>query len=84
MYACMKCMILIMIMQQNYADDLECQNERLHQQLEGFGLGSYDVGTSTARTSELTREWSPWPDTYQNDDSTRGWSHWLDTPQQDN
>ena len=83
MYACMKCMILIMIMQQNYADDLERQNERLLQQLEGFGLGSYDVGTSTARPSEPTREWSPWLDTYQHDDPVRGWSPWPDSHQQD-
>ena len=53
---CMKYMILTMIMQQSYADDLERQNERLRQQLEGFGLDPYDVGTSTARPSEPTRE----------------------------
>ena len=67
---CMKCMNLIMNMQQSYADDLECQNERLRQQLEGLGIDSYGAGTSTARPfdvyySEPTREWSPWPDTYQ-------------------
>ena len=61
---CMECMILIMIMQQNYADDLERQNERLRQQLEGLGLGPYDAGTLSAGPSEPTREWSPWPDTY--------------------
>ena len=61
---CMKYMILIMNMQQNYADDLECQNERLRQRLESLGISSYDVGTLTARPpntyfhSDLTREWS--------------------------
>ena len=71
---CMKCMILIMIMQQSYADDLERQNERLRQQLEGLGIDPYDgAGTLTARPSnayysEQSREWSPWPDTYQQDD----------------
>ena len=34
---------------------MERQNERLRQQLEGLGLGSYDAGTSTARPSEPTR-----------------------------
>ena len=33
---CMKCMLLIMNMQQSYADDLERQNEHLRQQLRGF------------------------------------------------
>ena len=85
---CMKCMILIMNMQQGYADDLECQNEHLRQQLEGLGIDPYGVGSSTAGTSDVhysepAREWSPWPDTYQYDDPTRGWSPWLDTYQQD-
>ena len=70
---CMKCMILIMNIQQSYVDDLERQNERLRQQLEDLGIGSYSAGTSTARPSdtyyhsEPTREWSSWPDTYQQD-----------------
>ena len=77
-------------MQQSYADDLECQNERLRQQLEGLGIDPYSsVGTSIARPSnayysEPSREWSPWPDPYQRDDAARGWSPWLDTRQQDN
>ena len=82
-------MILIMNMQQSYADDLERQNERLRQQLEGLGIDPYDgAGTSTARPSdayysEPSREWSPWLDTYQQDDQSRGWSPWPDTRQQD-
>ena len=70
----MKCMNLIMNMQQSYADDLEHQNERLQQQLEGLGIDPYSgIGTSTARSfvayySEPSREWSPWPDPYQWDD----------------
>ena len=47
---CMKCMNLIMNMQQSYADDLERQNEQLRQQLEGLGIDPYGgVGTSTVR-----------------------------------
>ena len=46
-------MILIMNVQQSYADDLECQNEWLRQQLEGLGIDPYgDAGTSTARPSD--------------------------------
>ena len=62
---CMKCMNIIMNMQQSYTDDLERQNERLRQQLEGLGIDSYDgAGTSTAEPpdayySEPSREWSP-------------------------
>ena len=42
---CMKCMNL----QQSYANDLERQNERLQQQLEGLGIDPYGgAGTSTA------------------------------------
>ena len=73
-------MILIMNMQQSYADDMECQNERLRQQLEGLGIDLYSgVGTSTTRPSdayysEPSREWSPWPDSYQRDDAAQGWS----------
>ena len=68
---CMKCMNLIMNMQQSYADDLECQNERLRQQLEGLGIDPYgSAGTSIAGPpdayySESSREWSPRPDPYQ-------------------
>ena len=81
-------MILTMIMQQSYADDLERQNERLRQQLEGLGIDPYRAGTSTIRLSdtyygEPTREWSPWPDTYQQTDAARGWSPWPDTRHQD-
>ena len=77
-----------MNMQQSYADDLERQNERLRQQLEGLGIDPYSVGTLIARPSdtsyiEPSREWSPWPDTYQQDDPSRGWSPWLDTHQRD-
>ena len=73
-----------MKMQQSYADDLEHQNERLRRQLEGLGIDPYGIGTSTARSSdtsysEPSREWSPWPDTYQRDDLSRGWSPWPDT-----
>ena len=84
---CMKCMNLIMNMQQSYADDLECQNERLPQQLEGLGIDSYSgagtttAGPSDAYHSEPSREWSPWPDPYQRDDAAQGWSPWLDTHQ---
>ena len=54
-------------MQQSYVDNLERQNERLQQQLEGLGIDPYGAGTSTARPSntyysEPSREWSPWPD----------------------
>ena len=72
---CMKYMNLIMNMQQGYVDDLECQNERLRQQLEGLGIDPYGgVGTSATRPSdgyysELSREWGPWPDPYQQDDA---------------
>ena len=81
-------MILIMNMQQSYADDLERQNERLRRQLEGLGIDLYSAGTSTTRPydiyhSEPSREWSPLPDTYQRDDPSRGWSPWPDTHQQD-
>ena len=82
-------MFLIMNMQPSYADDLECQNERLRQKLEGLGIDPYGgAGTSTARPSdayynERSREWSPWPDPYQQDDAARGWSSWLDTRQYD-
>ena len=62
-----------MNMQQSYADDLERQNEQLQRQLEGLGIDLYGTRTSTARPSdtyysEPSREWSPWPDTYQQDD----------------
>ena len=83
----MKCMNLIMNMQQSYADDLERQNERLRQQLEGLGIDPYGgAGTLTAEPpdayySEPFREWSPWPDPYQQDDIARGWSPWSDTHQ---
>ena len=68
-----KYMILIMSMRQGYADDLERQNEPLRQQLENLGIDPYGAGTSTARPSdtyygELTRDWSPWPDTHQQTD----------------
>ena len=82
-------MLLIMNVQQSYVDDLECQNERLRQQLEGLGIDLYgDTRTSTARPSdtyysEPSREWSPWPDPYQQDDAARGWSPWPDTHRQD-
>ena len=76
---CVECIILIMNMQQSYADDLERQNERLRRQLEGLGIDPYGAGTSTARSSEPFREWSPWPDPYQHDDPSRGWSPWPDT-----
>ena len=84
----MKCMILIMNMQQSYADDLERLNEQLRQQLESLGIGPYSAWTSTARPSDIyhsnpIREQSPWPDTYQQDDPARGWSPWLDTHQRD-
>ena len=78
-----------MNVQQIYADDLECQNERLRQQLEGLGIDPYGgAGTSTAGPSnayysESSREWSPWPDPYQRDNAARGWSPWLDTHLQD-
>ena len=86
---CMKCIILIVNIQQSYADDLERQNERLRQQLEGLGIDPYGgAGTSIARPSdayyrEPFREWSPWPDAYQRDDLSRGWSPWPDTHQGD-
>ena len=82
-------MLLIMNVQQSYADDLERQNEQLRQQLEGLGVDPYgDAGTSTVRPSdayysEPSREWSPWPDPYQRDDASRGWSTWPDSRQQD-
>ena len=82
-------MLLIMNMQQSYADDLKCQNERLRQQLEGLGIDSYGgdgtliAGPSDAYYSEPSRGWSPWPDPYQRDDTARGWSPWPDTYQQD-
>ena len=82
-------MNLIMSMQQSYVDDLEHQNERLRQQLEGLGIDPYGgAGTSTARPSnayysEPSRKWSPWPDPYQWDDIARGWSLWLDTHRHD-
>ena len=63
-------MLLIMNMQQSYADDLERQNERLRQQLEGLGIDPYGgVETSTARPSDIyysdpSREWSLWPNPY--------------------
>ena len=80
-------MILIMNMQQSYTDDLELQNERLRQQINGLGIDPYGgVGTLTAGPfdtyySEPSREWSPWPDPYQQDDTARGWSPWPDTRQ---
>ena len=47
---CMKCVNLIMNMQQGYVDDLEHQNERLRQQLEGLGIDPYGgAEISTAR-----------------------------------
>ena len=61
---CVKCIILIMNMQQSYADDLERQNEQLRRQLEGLGIDPYGDGTSTARP----------PDTYYHSDPTREWS----------
>ena len=42
--------------------------------MESLGIGPYSAGTSTARSpntyyhSEPTKEWSPWPDTYQQND----------------
>ena len=85
----MKCMNLIMNMQQSYADDLKCQNERLRQQLEGLGIEPYGgtrtstAGPPDAYYSEPSREWSPWLDPYQQDDATQGWSPWPDTHQPD-
>ena len=82
-------MLLIMNMQQSYTDDLEHQNERLRQELEGLGIDPHGgAGTSAARPSdayysEPSREYSPWPDPYQRDDAARGWSPWPDTHQQD-
>ena len=82
-------MNLIMNMQQSYADDLERQNERLRQQLEGLGIDPYDgAGTSIARPSnayysEPSIEWSPWPNTDQQDNWSRGWSPWSDTRLED-
>ena len=79
--------ILIMNMQQSYADDLERQNERLRQQLEGLSIDPYGgARTLTARPSdayysEPSREWSPWSDLYQRDDAAQGWSPWPDTYQ---
>ena len=73
----MKCMNLIMNMQQSYANDLERQNERLRQQLESVGIGRYGARSLIARPpdtyyhSDLTREWSPWRHTHQQDDPTR-------------
>ena len=70
----MKCMNLIMNMQQSYANDLERQNERLRQQLEGLGINPYgSAGTSTAGPpdayyNEPSREWRPWPYPYKQDD----------------
>ena len=78
-------MLLIMNMQQSYADDLEHQNEQLRQQLEGLGIDPYGgAGTSItgpfdAYYSEPSREWSPWPDPYQRDNAAQGWSPWPDT-----
>ena len=49
--------LLIMNVQQSYADDLECQNERLRHQLEGLGIDPYsDAGTLTARPSDAYLE----------------------------
>ena len=82
-------MLLIMNMQQSYADDLERQNERLRQQLEGLGIDPYGgagtsiAGPSQAYYSEPSKEWSPQLDPYQWDDVARGWSPWPDTHQQD-
>ena len=82
-------MLLIMNIQQSYADDLKCQNERLRQQLEGLGIDPYSgARTSTAEPSdayysEQSKEWSPWLDPYQWDDVARGWSPQPDTHQQD-
>ena len=64
-------MNLIMNMQQSYTDDLECQNEKLWQQLEGLGIDPYSgAGTSIAGPpdayySDPSREWSLWLDLYQ-------------------
>ena len=72
---CMKYMNLIMKIQHSSADDMERQNERLRQQLEGLvidpngGVGTSTVGPSDAYYSEPSREWSPWPDPYQQDDA---------------
>ena len=45
---CMKCMNLIMNMQQSYADDLERQKKRAIWMLDPYG----GVGTSTTRPSD--------------------------------
>lgn len=70
-------------MQQSYAEDLECQNERLRHQLVSLGLDPRGAETSTARPQDQSddpaRGWSPWPDTYQYDDPVRGWSPWPDS-----
>ena len=79
-----------MNMQQSYVDDLERQNERLRQQLEGLGIDPYGgartltTGPSDAYYSEPSREWSPQPNPYQQDDASQGWSPQPDTRQQDN
>ena len=57
-------MILIIKMQQSYADDLERQNKQLRQQLKSLGINLYGAGTSIARP----------PDTYYHSDRTREWS----------
>ena len=65
------------------------QNERLRQQLEGLGIDPYGgartliAGPPDAYYIEPSREWSPWPDPYQQDDAARGRSSWPDTCQQD-
>ena len=68
-----------MIMQLSYADDLERQNDRLRQQLEGLGIDPYNG----AGIDKPSTEQSPWPDTYQQDDRSRGWNPWPDTCHQD-
>ena len=63
-------MNLIMNIQQSYTDDLERQNERLRQQLEGLGIDPYSgagtltAGPSDAYYSKPSRECSPWLDHY--------------------
>ena len=45
-------------------------------------VGTSIAGPPDAYYREPSREWSPWPDPYQQDDAARGWSPWPDTHQQ--
>ena len=61
-------------LEKNYADDLECENERIHWQLADLGIEASDAGTPDMGPLDVgPSKINPWTDS-----SSRGWRVWLD------